>query len=489
MTRSEPKPREDGAPPVGAPDPTGGAGALRVLTVVTFYAPHWTGLTRFAQRIAEVVRSAFNGRRIVIFSGGAAKGTDEVIEEIRQINAGGGFGSIVGRNAFQRPRAEGIDLLDSTKIVPEELCPVEIIGTMTLNRRPINFFAEVERVMFNPGNLVPGIDVTNDPLLQVRLFSYIDTQITRLGGPNFNQLPINRAHCPVNDMFRDGFHQHAVHGGVAPYRPNSLDGGNPAEASEDSGAFIDVPQPVASGAKVRELSASFDDHFSQATLFVRSLSEVEREHLTRAYTFELGKCYEEAIRLRQLQCLANIDADLCAEVARGLGLPAPEPTVPPADVEPSPALSQVGGTWPIAGRKRAFVTAPSGGKLGDVVVDRTFLTAASIEFDSVLVVDAPAPAPDAVPLFDAKAGHATAGLPVDPRVAKLVAEMFRHFKAIGVASDATDVLTAAGVPEDAPGVVVGEPAGVVGKLAALLAEHRVWHRFGPVAEESDAARR
>ena len=316
-------------------------------------------------------------------------------------------------------------------------------------------------------------------------------------------------------MFRDGFHQHAVHGGVAPYRPNSLDGGNPAEASEDSGAFIDVPQPVASGAKVRELSASFDDHFSQATLFVRSLSEVEREHLTRAYTFELGKCYEEAIRLRQLQCLANIDADLCAEVARGLGLPAPEPTVPPADVEPSPALSQVGGTWPVTGRKvalvvdadtdpaavqaakdavtaagmMAFVTAPSGGKLGDVVVDRTFLTAASIEFDSVLVVDAPAPAPDAVPLFDAKAGQATAGRPVDPRVAKLVAEMFRHFKAIGVASDATDVLTAAGVPEDAPGVVVGEPAAVVGKLAALLAEHRVWHRFGPVAEESDAARR
>ena len=410
---------------------------------------------------------------------------------------------------------EGIDLLDPTKFVPEELCPVEIIGTMTLNRRPINFFAEVEQVMFNPGNLVPGIDVTNDPLLQVRLFSYIDTQITRLGGPNFNQLPINRAHCPVNDMFRDGFHQHAVHGGVAPYRPNSLDGGNPAEASEDSGAFIDVPQPVAPGAKVRELSASFDDHFSQATLFVRSLSEVEREHLTRAYTFELGKCYEEAIRLRQLQCLANIDADLCAEVARGLGLPAPEPTVPPVDVEPSPALSQVGGTWPVTGRKvalvvdadtdpaavqaakdavaaagmMAFVMAPSGGKLGDVVVDRTFLTAASIEFDSVLVVDAPAPAPDAVPLFDAKAGHATAGRPVDPRVAKLVAEMFRHFKAIGVASDATDVLTAAGVPEDAPGVVVGEPAAVVGKLAALLAEHRVWHRFGPVAEESDAARR
>ena len=146
-------------------------------------------------------------------------------------------------------------------------------------------------------------------------FSYIDTQITRLGGPNFSQIPINRAHCPVNDMFRDGFHQHAVHGGIAPYRPNSLDGGNSAEAGEADGAFIDVPQPVA-GEKVRRLAASFDDHFSQVTLFVRSLSGVERQHLARAYTFELGKCYQEAIRVRQLQCLANVDADLCAQVAK-----------------------------------------------------------------------------------------------------------------------------------------------------------------------------
>jgi catalase len=405
---------------------------------------------------------------------------------------------------------EGIDLLDPTKIVPEELCPVEIIGTMTLNRRPTNFFAEVEQVMFNPGNLVPGIDITNDPLLQVRLFSYIDTQITRLGGPNFSQIPINRAHCPVNDMFRDGFHQHAVHGGVAPYRPNSLDGGNPAVADDDSGAFIDVPQRV-EGAKVRELSESFDDHFSQATLFVRSLTDVERQHLTRAYVFELGKCYEESIRVRQLQCLANIDADLCAEVAKALGLPAPEPTVPPAaDVEPSPALSQIRGTWPVTGRKIAlivdadtepaaitaakdavmaagmlpFVTAPHGGKLGDVVVDRTFLTAASIEFDAAVVVEAPAPAPDAEPTFDAKAGHSTSGKPVDPRVVKMLGEMFRHCKAIAVAPGATAVLEAAGIPADAAGVVAEEPAAAVAELAKLLATHRVWERF-PTAKPTE----
>ncbi|MBB1511492.1 catalase [Tessaracoccus sp. MC1627] len=411
---------------------------------------------------------------------------------------------------------EGIDLLDPTKLIPEELCPVEIIGTMTLNRRPTNFFAEVEQVMFNPGNLVPGIDVTNDPLLQVRLFSYIDTQITRLGGPNFSQIPINRAHCPVNDMFRDGFHQAAVHGGVAPYRPNSLDGGNPAEADDGSGAFIDIPTPVA-GDKVRELSASFEDHFSQVTLFVRSLTDVEREHLTRAYTFELGKCFEESVRVRQLQCLANVDAELCADVARGLGLPAPEPTVPPADVEPSQALSQLRGKWPVTGRKiavivdadtdpaaiavakdavegkgmRAFITAPRGGKLGDVVIDRAFLTAASIEFDAALVLEAPKPAPDAEPTFDAKAGHSTAGEPVDPRVVKMVAEMYRHCKAIAVSPGATAVLDAAGVPREAPGVVVAEAGAAVSRLTKLLATHRVWERFpagpgGPQARDGEA---
>ncbi len=397
---------------------------------------------------------------------------------------------------------ESIDLLDPTKIIPEELCPVEVIGTMTLNRRPINFFAETEQVMFNPGNLVPGIDVTNDPLLQVRLFSYIDTQITRLGGPNFSQLPINRAHCPVNDMFRDGFHQDAVHGGVAPYKPNSLDGGNPAQADDDAHAFIDIPTSV-SGDKVRELSTSFEDHYSQATMFVRSLSDVEREHLTRAYTFELGKCYEEAIRVRQLQCLANIDADLCAEVAQGLGLSAPEPTIAPADVAPSPSVSQVGQEWPVVGRKIAvvvdsdtpgdavatvreaimdagmlpFVTAPMGGKVGGVVVDRTFLTAASIEFDAVLLMVAPAPAPDAMPAFDAKAGQSTAGKPVDPRMAKMVAEMYRHCKAIAASSEAISVLAAAGVPQDTAGVAVGEPTALVVDLAGLLASHRVWERF------------
>ncbi|NHW87152.1 catalase, partial [Escherichia coli] len=217
------------------------------------------------------------------------------------------------------------------------------------------FFAESEQVAFHVGHLPPGIDVTNDPLLQGRLFSYVDTQLTRLGGPNFAQIPINRPHAPVNDMLRDGFHQQAVHAGVAPYRPNSLDGGNPFPAGDEDHPFVDVPVQVAQAPKVRASPASFDDHFSQARLFWSSMSPVEREHIVRAYTFELGKCYHQAIRQRQLQCLANIDPVLCAQVATGLGLPAPEPTAPVADVEPSPALSQVGRQWPTAGRTIGIV--------------------------------------------------------------------------------------------------------------------------------------
>jgi catalase len=131
----------------------------------------------------------------------------------------------------------GIDLLDPTKIVPEELAPVQRIGLLTLNANPTNFFAETEQVAFHVGNLIPGIDVTDDPLLAGRLFSYVDTQITRLGGPNFNQLPINRPQAPVNDLLRDGMHQTAVHSGVAPYRPNSLDGGCPFTAGAAAGGF------------------------------------------------------------------------------------------------------------------------------------------------------------------------------------------------------------------------------------------------------------
>ncbi|WP_144674190.1 catalase [Arthrobacter sp. U41] len=401
---------------------------------------------------------------------------------------------------------EGIDLLDPTKFVPEELAPVQPIGLMTLNANPVNYFAETEQVAFHPGHLVPGIDVTNDPLLQVRLFSYIDTQISRLGGPNFSQLPINRPHAPVNDMLRDGMHQTAVHGGAAPYHPNSLDGGCPFLAGADLGAFIDVPEELAAAVKERKSPASFDDHYSQARLFFRSLTPVEQDHVIQAYTFELGKCREEAIRQRQLLALANIDSALCAAVAAGLGMPAPQASAQVEDAAPSPAVSQLGGSWPVAGRVVGIIAdedsdldavqaartaldaagivplviAPSGGFLwgtdGGVPVQRTYLTARSTEFDAVLIAGSGAAAPDAVQGRDAKAGEPGASL--DPRVVLLLSEMFRHAKAIGGWGPAVTCLDGASIPQDAAGIALGYgPDDVVAQLSELLAAHRAWERF------------
>ncbi|MDJ0397744.1 catalase [Rhodococcus rhodochrous] len=373
---------------------------------------------------------------------------------------------------------EGIDLLDPTKIVPEELAPVQIIGTMVLNANPTNFFAETEQVAFHPGHLVPGIDVTDDPLLQGRLFSYLDTQLTRLGGPNFGQIPINRPHAPVNDMFRDGFHQHAVHTGVAPYKPNSLDAGCPFMAGVADGAFVDLPVEVPAAKKEREISRSFDDHYTQARQFYLSLSEIEQDHVAYAYTFELGKCYEQTIKERQLQILANIDTGLCEKVAAGLGLPAPKPTVEVSDLPQSPALAQVGKTWPVQGRLIGIVAddttdvdqvfaavqavdaadcvplvvAPHGGMLGGVVpISRTFLTARSIEFDAVIMATT-------VP---------------DTRVRILVDEMFRHHKALaawGAGAAALEELKAPGVE------IVDGPETAVAQVLELLGTHRVWDR-------------
>ncbi|ORT57002.1 catalase [Streptomyces sp. CB03238] len=408
---------------------------------------------------------------------------------------------------------EGIDLLDPTNIVPEELAPVQPIGLLTLNANPSNFFAETEQVAFHPGHLVPGIDITDDPLLAGRLFSYLDTQISRLGGPNFAQIPINRPHAPVNDMTRDGMHQTAVHTGVAPYRPNSLDGGCPFTAGADTGAYIEVPLEVPAAKKVREAPASFSDHFSQPRRFWLSMTPPEREHIAAAYTFELGKCYEQAIKERGLKVLANIDPELCEKVAAGLGLPAPKATEPLAMVEPSPALSQIGETWPTDGRiigivaddngeldgvravRQAvldagmvpLVIAPAGGQLGTdgdpVAVQRTFATARSVEFDALLVAGLPGHGADAYGARDARAADAeqpTAA--TDPRVLLMVSEAFRHAKAIGGWAGAESVLEAAGVPAGATGVVTGDSGErVLAQVTELLGRHRVWDRFPAAA--------
>jgi len=383
---------------------------------------------------------------------------------------------------------QGIDLLDPTKLVPEELAPVQLIGKMTLNRNPTNYFAETEQVAFHTGHLVPGIEVTNDPLMQARLFSYLDTQLTRLGGPNFSQLPINRPHAPVNDLLRDGMHQSAVHTGTAAYLPNSIDGNEPLLAGPADNGYVQTPTLV-DGPKVRAQPASFDDHFSQPALFYRSLSPLEQAHVVEAFTFELGKVYEQGIKERELQVLANVDADLCAQVAAGLGLPAPAGK-PVQDAVPSAALSQMTTTpGPISGRKvgviadagsdlagidklraalegqgaKLFVIAPVGGvlKRGSrrVTVDRTLLTTRSIEFDAVLVAGGTTPTNDI-------------------KLVILLQETFRHCKAMGAWGDGAAILQSAGISADSAGVLTADAVtkSLTQQLTAALGVHRAWER-------------
>ncbi|WP_426374633.1 catalase [Rhodococcoides fascians] len=383
---------------------------------------------------------------------------------------------------------EGIDLLDPTKIVPEELVPVQPIGKLTLDANPTNYFAETEQVAFHTGHLVPGIEVTNDPLMQARLFSYLDTQITRLGGPNFSQLPINRPHAPVNDMLRDGMHQTAVHTGLAPYLSNSVDDGEPAVAGEKDHGYVQTERLI-EGRAVRANPASFDDHFTQPTMFYRSLSAVEQDHLVEAFTFELGKVFEQSIKERELEVLSNVDADLCERVAAGLGLPAPVGT-PAEDVLLSPALSQiVEAPGPIAGRKigviadagsdlsgigklrtaaarrgaTVHVIAAAGGILGKgmrtQVVERTFLTVRSIEFDAFVVAGGTTPTNDI-------------------KLILLLQEAFRHCKAMGAWGDGAALLEQAGIGTDDAGVVIGETAvkAFNDALFAAVGLHRAWDR-------------
>jgi catalase len=215
------------------------------------------------------------------------------------------------------------DLLDPTKLIPEEMVPVEIIGKMTLNRNPDNFFAETEQVAFLPGHIVPGIDFTNDPLLQGRLFSYRDTQLSRLGTPNFHQIPINRPVVPVHNNQRDGQMQMDIPQGQGAYFPNSLMGSCPHLAKMSEGGFTHYEERI-DAKKIRGRSESFSDHFSQPALFYRSLSDWEKEHVAGAYSFELGKCTNKDIINRMVYMISQIDNDLAKNVAKNLGVKVPK---------------------------------------------------------------------------------------------------------------------------------------------------------------------
>ena len=275
----------------------------------------------------------------------------------------------LGLQIFTEEQAEqfSFDILDATKLIPEELVPVQIVGRMVLNRNPDNFFAETEQVAFCTAHIVPGLDFTNDPLLAGRIHSYVDTQISRLGGPNFHELPINAPVAQVHNNQRDGMHRQAIHRGRVAYEPNSLAGGCPFQAGAAQG-FTSVARRLdakENADKVRIKPEKFADHYTQARLFFESQSEVEKAHIGNAFRFELSKVTVPAIRERVVASLANASPELAARLAQDLGMALPAP-LPKAlenplrpEVEVSPPLSLLArpGDGGIRTRKVAILIA------------------------------------------------------------------------------------------------------------------------------------
>lgn len=230
------------------------------------------------------------------------------------------------------------DILDPTKIWPEEEVPVKIVGKLTLNRNVDNFFAETEQVAFHPGHVVPGIDFSNDPLLQGRLFSYTDTQLSRLGGPNFHQIPINKPVCPFHNNQRDGMHQMTIHQGQTSYHKNGLNNNQPEPVPVDQGGYEHYQEKV-DGGKIRGRSESFLDFYSQAKLFYNSLTPFEQQHVRDAFSFELGKCKSEAVKNNAVELLNRIDRSIAEEVANNIGAVLPKDNLEVKSANKSPALS------------------------------------------------------------------------------------------------------------------------------------------------------
>ena len=388
------------------------------------------------------------------------------------------------------------DLLDPTKLVPEELVPVRRVGKMVLNRNPDNYFAETEQVAFHIGHIVPGIDFTNDPLLQGRLFSYTDTQLLRLGGPNFNELPINRPVCPFHNNQRDAPHRQTINKGRAAYEPNSIDGGWPKETppAPRGGGFSSHPEPM-SGVKLRKRADSFADHFSQARLFWNSMQPHEQEHMIAAYSFELGKVERHEIRAREVnEILANIDSTLAARVAENLGLPAPKGAAPEqAKVKASPSLSQANLlSGNIRSRKVAILLA-DGADAEDIdhivrVLEGEGATTKLIAASSapVKTSDGKTVQPDATftglpsVAFDAvfvPGGASVAeALQADGAALHYLLEAYKHLKAIALCGDSKALVTLLRIEADEGLLMADKASGLCAKLVKAMAQHRVWAR-------------
>jgi catalase len=421
------------------------------------------------------------------------------------------------------------DLLDATKIIPEEIVPVQRIGKLTLNRNPDNFFAETEQVAFHIGHIVPGIDFTNDPLLQGRLFSYTDTQLIRLGGPNFHEIPINRPIAPIHNNQRDGFMRQQINRGQSSYHPNTLGGGCPFQAGADMGGFTSYAEKI-DASKVRARSEKFFDHFSQATLFYNSQSEVEQDHIVKALRFELGKVETPAIRERMVYVLAQIDKTLASRVAEGLGIKVPtkidgplNKSIPadgnPKKFQPKPnnkemgtspalsmentiknsvktrkvavlaadgfddaalatvkkALTNAGAQAKIVAPRLGFLKGTSG---EEVKIDFSFLTASSVLFDAVYVPGGE---------------KSVAALKLEPDAIHFVNEAYKHCKAVAATGAGADLLRASYIrmgsddgtgankpaaPKDEAVVVGGDEQArkVADAFIKAIANHRNWAR-------------
>jgi catalase len=400
------------------------------------------------------------------------------------------------------------DILDPTKIVPEELVPITPVGKMTLNRNPDNFFAETEQVAFCTAHVIPGIDFTNDPLLQGRIHSYVDTQISRLGGANFHEIPINAPVVEIHNNQRDGMHRQTIQRGRVSYEPNSLGGGCPFQAGLSG--YKSYPEPVAED-KVRGNPELFSDHYSQATLFWNSQSEAEKKHIINAFRFELTRVQTPAIRKRVVSLLVNVDNELASNVAEGIGITLPPP-MPLASNKPAPTyppslalslLSRPGSTgirtrriaiivnegcdWDtvnnlyrdfiaegavprvVSSRLGKIVTAD--GKVIDIEI--TLETGPSVLYDAVVIIHDAAQKP----------------LREDADALDFVRQQYRHCKPIYAIGNGLQLLQDAGIPTSLPdgtedtGIVIdsnGQLADSLTRFKNVLAAHRSFARETPL---------
>lgn len=350
------------------------------------------------------------------------------------------------------------DILDPTKLWPEEEVPVKLVGKMTLNQNVSNFFAETEQVAFHPGHVVPGIDFSNDPLLQGRLFSYTDTQLSRLGGPNFHQIPINRPVCPFHNNQRDGMHQMTIHQGQTSYHRNGLNANQPAPVPAEQGGYEHYQERI-DGRKIRGRSESFLDFYSQAKLFYNSLAPYEQAHVKKAFSFELGKCKSSHVKANAVALLNHVDRSLAQEVADQIGVSLPEENMEVISDKSSPALSMANTILAPDTKKVAIV------RVGDPDVEQfaewtTALTEHKVNYTIVgeKLHDLPNPLRvtatyemtdptlfDAVLLVSSEASIPTPAL-------AFIETTFKHYKPLALALSNQQALATARVKLDEAGV-------------------------------------